>query len=297
MGGDGGVIANQRRFMRACAESREKEGNRSIRDEKFARTAYCSQSAEILQEPIVACQLGFLYNKESILTALINKSLNPAFSHIRTLKDLKTLILTKNPEYNAANRLDDSTNSSSMFICPISRLEFHGLHPFSFIWTTGYVLSDRAIKEIGIAGLQAEYGPFEEDDIFRLIPSEEELTSIKERVLERRARLKAEKDALKDTKKRRHEKITSSSSTSEAVQPMKAESGSKDASLPVVDVGMKKCTNISIAKSVSAIAAKSYEQQTTESDVYKKLFHKDNEAAKYDRDLFMSVAGIRYTLR
>ena len=32
------------------------------------------------------------------------------------------------------------------------------------------VLSERAIKEMGIAGLQAEYGPFEERDMIRLAP-------------------------------------------------------------------------------------------------------------------------------
>lgn len=46
-------------------------------------------------------------------------------------------------------------------------MEFNGIQPFVFIWSTGWVLSEKAVREIGVEGLNAEYGPFSESDIIR----------------------------------------------------------------------------------------------------------------------------------
>lgn len=57
-------------------------------------------------------------------------------------------------------------------------------------------------------------------------------------------------------------------------------------------VPVKLTTSNSVAKS----AAKEIQQQNESSAIYQKLFHKDLEGDKKGRDLFMSVAGIRYTV-
>jgi Rtf2 RING-finger len=48
----------------------------------------CAVSNEKLQLPIVTCELGYLYNKDAVLTALLERTLNPTFAHLRGLKDL-----------------------------------------------------------------------------------------------------------------------------------------------------------------------------------------------------------------
>lgn len=53
------------------------------------------------------------------------------------------------------------------FCCPVTRVEMNGVHPFVVVWTTGHVLSEKALKEVGAGALQVEYGPFAEEDVIR----------------------------------------------------------------------------------------------------------------------------------
>lgn len=106
-----------------------------------------------------------MYNKEALLTALLNKTLPETFAHIRGLKDVRQLKLTVNPDYR--DDLDVEGALAPQFRCPITQLDFNGIHPFVVIWSTGHVLSDSAIRSIGTAALNSEYGPFTEDDIIR----------------------------------------------------------------------------------------------------------------------------------
>ena len=57
-----------------------------------ARATICALSKEPLKHPIVACWLGFLFNKEAILEALVLKKL-PQFykSYISSIKDIKNV--------------------------------------------------------------------------------------------------------------------------------------------------------------------------------------------------------------
>lgn len=69
---------------------------------------------QALVEPIVACRLGYLYNKENVLSKLLEKSLPKKFSHIRSMKrDLVEVHFTPNP---AAG----SDSNASPWICPIT---------------------------------------------------------------------------------------------------------------------------------------------------------------------------------
>jgi Rtf2 RING-finger len=42
----------------------------------------------------------------------------------------------------------------AQFVCPVTLLEFGGRYPFVAIRCTGYVLAEKAIKEVGLEGLQ-----------------------------------------------------------------------------------------------------------------------------------------------
>merc|ERR1712127_849677 len=91
-------------------------------------------------------------------------------SYIRGLKDLHSvrflLLLIKN-----------SNKEEYIPICPITGDELNGQQPAIVIIRPKSkqtkqehyvnVLSDRAIKEMGISALQAEYGPFQEEHMIR----------------------------------------------------------------------------------------------------------------------------------
>lgn len=114
------------------------------------RWRHCSIRQLPLQEPIVACGLGRLYSKESVLEGLLDRTTLPETAqHIKNMKDIKNLNLTPNPAYEDAaingGYIDDG---KSPYICPVIGLEMNGKYKFCFIWTCGCVMSERALKEI-----------------------------------------------------------------------------------------------------------------------------------------------------
>ncbi len=215
MGCDGGVLAMQRKFMRGLGHKMGEKPSEEVsrRFRALIRGLTCAVSGEQLRDPIVSCELGHLYNKEAVLLALLERTLNPAFNHIRGMKDLIPCRFTHNPnwvdetaasiaaggETGAASEAKGETGSFldedvvAKFICPVTRVEMNAKQPFVVLRTTGWVLSERALKEIGAANLQGEYGPFEMEDIIRLIPEDEEEAEMRRRMNERRAKAKKEK--------------------------------------------------------------------------------------------------------
>ncbi len=210
----------QRKYMRGLGnkmgEKPSEEMNKRLR--ALIRSRVCAVSGEALRDPIVACELGHLYNKEAVLLALLERTLNPAFAHIRGMKDLIPCRLTINPnwtdetaavaaanEASAASEAKGESNNAgigafvdedltSKYICPVARVEMNAKQPFVVIRSTGWVLSERALKEIGAASLQDEYGPFDgTDDLIQLVPDEEEENRLRRRMNDRRSQAKKEK--------------------------------------------------------------------------------------------------------
>lgn len=198
------------------------------------------------------------YNAE----ALLSKSLPETFSHIKNLRDIKDCHFTENNNRSSSVSGTSGYSAINKYMCPITSVEFNGLHPFVLIWTTGKVLSLKALKEISSDELQSEFGPFTESDIVRLLPTGEDLEFAKQKV-------DAKKSKKKDSKKR-HAEDQGSDSISKKV---------------------------SKAAQIATTASKTVGEQSANSEVFKNLFHTGNETDKHDRDLFMSVAGMRYTLR
>ena len=269
MGGDGGVIANQRKYLRSCGDLNEKEETNKIsQDSLKEKSKFCALSSSELQEPIVCCKLGYIYNKEAILTALLDRTLIPKeFTHIKGLKDVREVLFT----------LNTNENKSSKYMCPITRIEFNGLQQFIAIWSTGFVMSEKALKEMGINNLQAEFGPFTTIDIVKLLPNEEELSF---------ARINLEEHKKKKLSKKR---------PLDTLAPI-VDSNNDNANVERPHQILKN-QKLSRAGTIASTVSQNYEQLTQNNKLYKSLFHKDNEEDKTDRDLFMSVAGIRYTLR
>ena len=219
MGGDGGVIASNRKYMRGAgtadhtADSSRSRGEKQVSDRADAleRITTCALTKAPLQfgkQAIVVCPYGRLYHKEAAVEALLRRKQHQADSsgndssgdelgaHIRGLKDLyeaRFSLVEKNAKGGSAIQLPS---------CPVTGQEFNGQQPV-FLLTPGNpemtnVLSQRAFKEMGKEALQTEYGPFK--DKVRLAPPASEMEAIMEAVEAKRA---AKSSKSKKEKKRK----------------------------------------------------------------------------------------------
>ena len=151
---------------------------------------------------IVACPYGKLYKREKVLEALLYRSQtgggeggdnnNMLGTHIRGMKDLHPVRFHVTTTSQQGDIGTGSQTAKYTPTCPITGSEIgSGNVPCYLIVRTKSkdkknkkndgdvddevehnpnVLSERAIKEMGIQGLQSEYGPFEEEDMIRLAP-------------------------------------------------------------------------------------------------------------------------------
>lgn len=114
------------------------------------RWRHCAITQQPLQQPIVMCGLGRLYSKQNVIENLLEKDKMPdSAKHITSLKDVKNLVLTANPNYKDCNKSEGMLDvRSAPFICKLIGLEMTGKFKFVALWTCGCVFSERALKEI-----------------------------------------------------------------------------------------------------------------------------------------------------
>ena len=184
MGGDGGVVATNRRYLRGAgvadhtgdykrASSTEIAQAEKERLQQMMKT--CAITGNSILKPnsvVVSCPYGRLYDKEAAIEALLKRASSSDSKkeedvdigwHVRGMKDL----------YPVHFHLD---NSSRQPTCPITGIELNGLHPALLLLQKSKqskeqpnVLSEKAIKEIGMEKLQEEYGTI--DRLVRLAPT------------------------------------------------------------------------------------------------------------------------------
>ena len=243
------------------------------------------------------CQLGNLFNKEAIISALINKTLNEQFSHIRGLRDLKQIIFSKNPSFTESRQALTAEDAPARYICPITRQDFNGCHPFVLIWTTGWLLSEKAVREMGIDALQAEYGPFSQDDVVTALPLEEQMAASNHRMMIRYARAASDKKHSKEEKKRKR----AMKSVAEAKEDEQQRKSNDDDNVNVTVLSSDSNPGVKLKSTGESVKAafESVKAQGNSSAVFNNLFHKTEgrETKKSADDLFMRVSGIRGTLR
>ncbi|XP_010150616.1 PREDICTED: protein RTF2 homolog [Eurypyga helias] len=162
-------------------------------------------SQEKLCRPIVACELGRLYNKDAIIEYLLDKSADKipleAASHIKSIKNVTELNLADNPAWSGdkesikGDKYDDM--QSARFICPVVGLEMNGKHRFCFLRNCGCVFSERALKEIKSEVCHKCGVPFQEEDVIILNGNKEDVEVLKKRMEDRRLKSKLEKKSKK----------------------------------------------------------------------------------------------------
>ncbi|KAM9482239.1 replication termination factor 2 [Clarias gariepinus] len=236
MGCDGGTIPKRHELVKGPKKVEKVDKNAEL----AAKWKYCSLSQEKLRRPIVACELGRVYNKDAIIEYLLDKSAErpntEVVAHIRGIKDVKELNLTDNPAWEGERRnakgdcYEDM--HCAMFICPVVGLEMNGKHKFCYLLTCGCVFSERALKEVKTEICHKCGDPFQEDDIVMLNGSKEEQEKLQKAMEERRSKAKA----LKKSKKNKALGTAFKSTDAEAPGP----SGSSKQVKPTAAAGSKR---------------------------------------------------------
>jgi len=189
MGNDGGSIPGRKDLVR------DKPKEIKIDNEIIgkARATLCTLTKQKLHQPIVACRLGFFYNKENILKCLIDKTLPKEFAHIQNLKDIVDVSIQDNSKQNA----------TFQFVCPASLTEFNGLNKFILLWSCGCVFSEKAFIETHDKSQNKCLlcnKPFGKEDIISLNMTSAEQEKIRKGILHERAEKKMKKLAKKKEK-------------------------------------------------------------------------------------------------
>ena len=303
MGGDGGCIATQREFMRGtygsshkakgwaggqnhgagCTGGDEEKGDFRVR-RKAIQVRSCALTSQTLAAPVVADELGNLFNKLPLLEALSAKAVPERFSYVRGLRDLVDCKFAPVKESTYLNG-----EGAALCACPVGGEPLDGSKPFVVSRTSGWILGEKCVTEMGVDALQAEYGPFTASDLVRVCPADDELKSLADAMLARRAE---EKRRKKDDKKRKRAERAAAGGDAGDGDGRAAAKPKAPAPKPPP----KK--QASIGMSAAADVAKQARERTTQdhaSAALQGLFH-DESKTTAPKDLFIATAARRYNL-
>jgi len=275
MGCDGGTIPTRDELVKTKKKPEQKDPN-SVRLYKWQ---HCALTQEPLQKPVVACELGRMYNKEAIIEKLLNAKSEGTSSdrdrvaeHIRNLKDVKELQLEPNPAFKGNGSIvgDGGYNDTdkAQWICPLTTQEMNGRFPFVFDWSDGKVLSKKAYKMLK----EDKASTISEENLIILNPEwgEKDADLMRTKMDARRARVKALKKAAKEGKRKLVEENGSNTpSTSSSSATNGDVKKSKIAKMP---------STLTSDSEKKGKFSKSVQQDPSKSEVYKSLFSSHHTA-------------------
>ncbi|KAL6112276.1 rtf2 [Pungitius sinensis] len=289
MGCDGGTIPKRHELVKGPKKVEKVDKNAEL----AAKWKYCALSQEKLRRPIVACDLGRLYNKDSIIEYLLDKTAErpnvEAVTHIRGIKDIKELNLTDNPEWKGerSNTKGDIYEDMhcGMFICPVVGTEMNGKHRFCYLQTCGCVFSDRALKEVKTEICHKCGDGFKVEDLVVLNGTKEEVETLRKRMEEKRAKAKTKKS--KKGKAAETPLVSTALEAKEDTQTQEVElTGSSEqnageSSHSAVDGPSGSSISAQGSKStLSSNTKRSYQEMTEKSEVFKSLFTTHSSAKR-----------------
>ncbi|XP_003746426.1 replication termination factor 2 [Galendromus occidentalis] len=270
MGCDGGTIPRRDELVRTKQKGEQKDA----KSENAFKWKHCAISQQALKKPIVACDLGRLYNKEAVIQYLLTKTEAPVeiASHIRQLKDVTELKLTDNPAYRdvESKGAECVDHAVSPYVCPTSLLEMNGAYKFMFNRRCGCVLSERALKNVKTEKCLKCGGGFDTNDLITLNPSDDERALLELRMAERKAAMKAAKKKVKKEVKNEFEPEPKKAKT----QKIKTDSAKTEPGTSGTSLGASKLLIPEKAKESYSIA-----QDPNASEALKSLFT-THESAK-----------------
>uniref|UniRef100_A0A8C5QSW6 Replication termination factor 2 n=1 Tax=Leptobrachium leishanense TaxID=445787 RepID=A0A8C5QSW6_9ANUR len=200
MGCDGGTIPKRHELVKGPKKVEKIDKNAEL----VARWYYCTLSQEKLTKPVVACELGRLYNKDAVIEFLLDKSPDKpnaeSSGHIKSLKNVIELNLSENPAWSGGkgnSKGDKYDDPCAQFICPVVGLEMNGRHRFCVLRRCGCVFSERALKEIKTDICHKCGAEFQEDDLILLNGDKEEVQELRRKMEVRKLKSKTEKKSKK----------------------------------------------------------------------------------------------------
>eukprot|EP01018_Ginkgo_biloba_P024316 Gb_26977 [translate_table: standard] len=188
-GGDGGATGAESRDCYLNMYAIKKPDKVDPNETRISKWSTCSLSQETLKPPCVIDRLGNIFNKESLVRALLGKSLPKEFSYIKGLKDMITVHLSPIPGFE----VDDDAASETKFQCPITGLEFNGRYKFFALRGCGHVLSAKALKEVQSTSCLVCHAAFYESDKIVINGDHEEIEALRLKMEEERAQLREKK--------------------------------------------------------------------------------------------------------
>mmetsp|Transcript_4821 Transcript_4821/g.8320 ORF Transcript_4821/g.8320 Transcript_4821/m.8320 type:complete len:323 (+) Transcript_4821:127-1095(+) len=194
-GGDGGATGAESRSSYLEMYAQKKPDKHDLTEEKLAAAIQCHLTHEPLSEipeGVVIDPLGHLYNKESVLQAILEKKLSKVpmplgLEHVSSLKqDVTVLKLTR-----TASMLGDDTSAKkpatqgnyargneAPFCCPITGRHMNGLFRFVALRPCGWVFSAQAVKELKEAVEDMIGSPLKEQEVVPINGTEEEVDEL-----------------------------------------------------------------------------------------------------------------------
>lgn len=196
MGCDGGTIPRRDELVRLKKKPEQKDKD----SERQFRWLHCALTQQRLQQPIVMCGLGRLYSKQNVIEQLLEKDKMPETAkHIKSLKDVKDLVLSPNPEFKDDDKTEGLLDArSAPFICKLIGIEMSGKFRFVALWSCGCVFSERALKEIKLKICVLCQTPFTDEDIVILNGNEEETELMRIKMESRITKRKTKKSKNKE---------------------------------------------------------------------------------------------------
>jgi Rtf2 RING-finger len=94
------------------------------------------------------------YSYANRLVLCCTVTFSPMHSQMRNLFDFLICAVLQFTPNRAYDEAAVGSAAVAQFVCPVTLLEFGGRYPFVAIRCTGYVLAEKAIKEVGLEGLQ-----------------------------------------------------------------------------------------------------------------------------------------------
>ncbi|XP_029632226.1 replication termination factor 2 isoform X2 [Salmo trutta] len=286
MGCDGGTIPKRHELVKGPKKVEKVDKNAEL----AARWKYCALSTEKLRRPIVACDLGRLYNKDAVIEYLLDKSADrpnsEVASHLRGIKDIKELNLTDNPAWEGERRNTKGDRYEdmhcAMFICPVVGLEMNGKHRFCFLQTCGCVFSDRALKEVKTEICHKCGDPFKDENLVVLNGTKEEVEKLREKMEEKRA--KATKKSKKNKVAETVAKPSDSKENPESTETVSSEGQTStknggDNSQPVAEPPASSSTKV-VTPSAATGSKRSIQTMEEKSETYKSLFTSHSSAKR-----------------
>ncbi|XP_071760012.1 replication termination factor 2 [Centroberyx gerrardi] len=280
MGCDGGTIPKRHELVKGPKKVEKVDKNAEL----AAKWKYCALSQEKLRRPIVACDLGRLYNKDAVIEYLLDKSAErpntEAAAHIRGMKDMKELNLTDNPEWEGERRNTKGDRYEdmhcAMFICPVVGLEMNGKHRFCYLQTCGCVFSDRALKEVKTEICHKCGDPFQGEDIVVINGTKEEVEKLKEKMEEKRAKAKSKKSkkskVSETVSKPSDSKDNTSSPQVDLAERSSEQNGSESSQSAVAGPSGSSSTSKGAKSSTASTTKRSIQNMEEKSEVFKSLF-------------------------